>query len=166
MCAGVSSGGIALKLPGRIGEAAIYGAGCWAQNADAEKKNAFSIACSVSGVGEVVTKGIIARNCVETIAKNNPLDFAKTVIQTQTAHLPDPKDVGLISVRASTAKKRGQHEMLVELCVVHNSESMGFAYLTADTKTMVGFLRHERTNGSIVEFGACAKWPLDEATVK
>lgn len=47
LTAGVSSGGILLKQSGRVGEAAVRGAGCWAK--DATAANAPGVAVSVSG---------------------------------------------------------------------------------------------------------------------
>ena len=32
VAAGASSGGLILKTPGRVGQSAVFGAGCWAEN--------------------------------------------------------------------------------------------------------------------------------------
>lgn len=60
VAAGVSSGGLLLKLPGRIGEAAFYGAGCWAQGAP-------MLACSISGAGESITRHLLAKTLCEKL---------------------------------------------------------------------------------------------------
>ncbi|KAJ7268756.1 nucleophile aminohydrolase [Mycena haematopus] len=63
IAAGVSSGGILLKHPGRVGEAAVYGAGCWARAPvdDPEQKRKLGMACSVSGAGEYIVRANLAR---------------------------------------------------------------------------------------------------------
>ncbi|ORX79249.1 N-terminal nucleophile aminohydrolase [Basidiobolus meristosporus CBS 931.73] len=63
LASGVSSGGICLKFPGRVGEAAVYGAGCWAQNPN--KTPGF--ACSVTGTGEQIMKILAAKTCCDRL---------------------------------------------------------------------------------------------------
>lgn len=59
--AGVSSGGISLKSPGRVGQATIPGCGCWADNQAAE--NCRAVAASTSGTGEYIIKTTLAKEC-------------------------------------------------------------------------------------------------------
>ncbi|KAM7124939.1 threonine aspartase 1 isoform 2-T2 [Molossus nigricans] len=61
VAAAVSSGGLALKHPGRVGQAALYGCGCWAENTGAH--NPYSTAVSTSGCGEHLVRTILAREC-------------------------------------------------------------------------------------------------------
>lgn len=61
--AGCSSGGIVLKVAGRVGQAACYGAGCWSQ-----KFGAQSTACCTTGNGEYLMKTLLAREiCVDLL---------------------------------------------------------------------------------------------------
>lgn len=57
--AGCSSGGLILKLSGRVGQAATYGAGCWATKAD----NKLAATCT-TGNGEYLMKTLLAREIV------------------------------------------------------------------------------------------------------
>lgn len=58
--AGVSSGGILMKLPGRVGEAATFGAGCWASR---------RVAISVSGTGEQIMRSSLAKALGQAVTR-------------------------------------------------------------------------------------------------
>ncbi|XP_060082985.1 LOW QUALITY PROTEIN: threonine aspartase 1-like [Ylistrum balloti] len=63
--AAVSSGGISLKHSGRLGPAALYGAGCWAHNWKSDKKAGVAIA--TSGSGEHLMRTLFAQKCAECV---------------------------------------------------------------------------------------------------
>ncbi|KAL0068822.1 hypothetical protein AAF712_004152 [Marasmius tenuissimus] len=73
--AGVSSGGILLKYPGRLGEASVFGAGCWAESSQER-----SVACSVSGAGEYITRTALARMVGGAIACSSEDDDPHDII--------------------------------------------------------------------------------------
>ncbi|KAG1458263.1 hypothetical protein G6F56_006436 [Rhizopus delemar] len=73
IASGVSSGGISLKSPGRVGEAATYGCGCWAQN---EKNDIPGVACSTTGTGEQIMRTMLTYKCAERLQKEGNIEIA------------------------------------------------------------------------------------------
>ena len=111
VAAGVSSGGIALKFPGRVGEAAAYGAGCWAVDSRGDP-NAMRppVAISVTGVGERIMKHLVGRECavrIVDVAKASPAlscdvgGTCRDVLRTTVASEPLPRDCGVLCVVAT-----------------------------------------------------------------
>ncbi|GJE92216.1 N-terminal nucleophile aminohydrolase [Phanerochaete sordida] len=87
LAAGVSSGGLLLKYPGRVGEAAIYGAGCWAQQIAHEPAGA-GVACSISGSGEFIVREMLARRICEDCMKE-PEGDTHEVLQRRLSEFYD-----------------------------------------------------------------------------
>ncbi|CAK9301197.1 unnamed protein product [Gordionus sp. m RMFG-2023] len=71
---GISSGGPILKQPGRIGHAAMYGCGCWAENRKDNAKNRTKIydgiAISTSGCGEQLIKSLMAKTLSQDLLRS------------------------------------------------------------------------------------------------
>lgn len=147
VAAGVSSGGIPLKAPGRVGEAALFGAGCWAQNADGAGQPA--AACSVTGVGERIMVGLVARQSAQRAAAARGRELrqggasaaapaasvssaCERVLAETVAAGPPPNECGLVCVTAlmHAAASGGQGRCLeVDLAAVNCvSESLAVAF--------------------------------------
>ncbi|KAF7315505.1 hypothetical protein MIND_00065800 [Mycena indigotica] len=95
IASGVSSGGILLKYSGRIGEAAVFGAGCWAQT----REGGVRMACSVSGTGEYIIKTSLARHFGAALSDHSDPDVHAIIervlvhdfwVPSRNASNPDP----------------------------------------------------------------------------
>lgn len=126
VCAAVSSGGLLLKVPGRIGQAAVFGSGCWAQNSS--EKDRPSIACSVSGVGEYLMKTMFARECYQVMYERHdsisalPDAFKERFLESPYLRNVPSKLAGVLTV------KHYASDNLCELAWAHNTRSMILGY--------------------------------------
>ncbi|XP_066291235.1 threonine aspartase 1-like [Branchiostoma lanceolatum] len=127
--AAVSSGGLALKQPGRLGHAAMYGCGCWAV-----QESPLSVACSTTGCGEHIMQTMLAKECAESILQgdetNASLDRA---LKSKFLHSPflrnvDKKVGGAILLRCEEV--RGESEPAVELLWGHTADSMCVGFMS------------------------------------
>ncbi|KAI8924101.1 nucleophile aminohydrolase [Entophlyctis helioformis] len=74
--AAVSSGGISLKHPGRVGEAALYGTGVWAQRRSSGRPG---VGISVTGMGEQIIKLMVASRLAERLGADTAGDAGHVV---------------------------------------------------------------------------------------
>lgn len=128
----VSSGGIALKHSGRIGQAAMYGCGCWAQNSILPDQPAVAVA--TSGGGEYLIKTLFARECANNvIKKENTVAAVQEVFNNNflnSPFLPDSiqKLAGIIVLKYIPSNAH------CELVWAHSTKSMCIGYLSSLAK--------------------------------
>ncbi|KAJ7838696.1 asparaginase [Mycena leptocephala] len=147
IASGVSSGGILLKHPGRIGEAAVFGAGCWAQAPESTstggRRRRMGMACSVSGAGEYIVRANLARSIADAL--NKASDAAEDVdvdvhevlqrvlaeefwIPSRSPSNPDPS-AGVILL---TIEEDEDGELTARLWCAFTTPSMAIAYATSE----------------------------------
>lgn len=146
VAAGASSGGIAFKFSGRVGEAAAYGAGCWAQ----EDTN-IGVGVSVSGVGERIMRHFVAEKCAVAEMEARSCSrvgggmctavsaaSAKNCLSTRVDYVDYPQDIGVLcavrwnescSTKASDEGKKKVHVQL-KACTSGATRSMAVGWLT------------------------------------
>jgi asparaginase (EC 3.5.1.1) len=96
LAAATSTGGISLKLPGRVGDTPLPGAGVYAENGVA--------AISATGVGELIARYLAAFRVAELVRKGVPLGEAlEHVVSGMTGFFGRLNTVGLIAVDARGA---------------------------------------------------------------
>ncbi|XP_056110995.1 threonine aspartase 1 isoform X2 [Rhinichthys klamathensis goyatoka] len=138
VAAAVSSGGLAMKHPGRVGQAAHYGCGCWAENA--RDVSLYSTAVSTSGSGEHLIRTMLARECSTSMQTENAHQALLEAMQNKFISSPflageDCVLGGVIVLRCCTCGEAQRSEdiqaLLVEFLWSHTTESMCVGYMSA-----------------------------------
>lgn len=126
--AAVSSGGVFLKVNGRLGQAASFGSGSWAQE---------NIAVTTSGVGEYLIKTLLASKIAEDLAAvkgdTNIVECLESSVKTR---FMDSQFLKGIEAKDRIAGILGvvidSESSVVELFCTHSSPSMVFGYQTSE----------------------------------
>ncbi|XP_056616596.1 threonine aspartase 1 [Triplophysa dalaica] len=138
VAAAVSSGGLAMKHPGRVGQAAHYGCGCWAENG--RDVSLYSTAASTSGSGEHLIRTILARECSTAMQAENAHQALLEAMQNKFISSPflageDCVLGGVIVLRCCTCGEAQNSEdikaLMVEFLWSHTTESMCVGYMSA-----------------------------------
>ncbi|KFW03007.1 Threonine aspartase 1, partial [Fulmarus glacialis] len=137
VAAAVSSGGLALKHPGRVGQAALYGCGCWAENTGAHTP--YSTAVSTSGICYFYKyfKKLLSFSVINLEIPNKIfLYMQKTYVGSPFLANEDGVLGGVIvlrSCRCSAEPESSQEKptLLVEFLWSHTTESMCVGYMSA-----------------------------------
>jgi len=132
VAAATSTGGISLKVPGRIGDSPLIGCGNYADNEAG--------ACSATGIGEIAIRLVLAKNTCDLIRTGQtPQKAAENSIKEVNRRIQNAvNQMGLIAIDS-----KGR------IGVAHNSHHMCWAYMTSQMRSPKAFLKAKTTKNAV-----------------
>jgi beta-aspartyl-peptidase (threonine type) len=114
--AATSTGGLTLKLQGRIGDTPLIGCGTYADNEAG--------ACSTTGIGEVAIKLVLAKTTCDHMRGGQPAqEAAESSVKLVNRRIPLKESTGLIAI-----------DMRGGIGAAHNSRHLCWAYMTSEMR--------------------------------
>ncbi len=126
VAAATSTGGLSLKIPGRIGDSPLIGCGNYADNEAG--------ACSATGIGEIAIRLVLAKSACDQMRRGHtPQEAAANSIKEVNRRIKNTANqMGLIAI-----DPRGR------IGAAHNSPHMCWAYMTPTTSSPETFFKAE-----------------------
>jgi beta-aspartyl-peptidase (threonine type) len=123
VAAATSTGGLTLKLPGRIGDTPLIGCGTYADNEAG--------ACSTTGIGEVAIKLVLAKTTCDYMRQGQPAqEAAESSIRLVNRRIPLKESMGLIAI-----------DMQGGIGAAHNSPCLCWAYMNPEMRKPLATLK-------------------------
>ncbi len=120
VAAATSTGGLSLKLPGRIGDSPLIGCGTYADNQVGS--------CSATGVGEIAVRLVLAKTVCNSMGnRKSAQEAVEFAIDLVNRRIPDAyNSMGLIAV-----------DVYGGVGAAHNSRNLCWTYITPETQEPV-----------------------------